>query len=124
MLRYLGCLIIIAAMALIGKYISISVGKRIDGVKFNLDKLKKSASDHEFFGMNINCAPDKCEHLRPEDIELFDQVYKIKNIDELNELIMKSEEHFRSVKEKNEWLRKNSVILSVLLGIAIITLLY
>ncbi len=124
MLKYIGCFVIISAMAFLGKCIGASVGKRIDTVKFNLDKLKKSASDYEVFGMNINCETLKCENLRQEDIEFFDKACQIKDIAQLNDLILKTEEHYCLVKEKNEWIRKNSIILSVLTGIAIITLLY
>ena len=124
MLKYLGCLIIITAMAVIGKFISHSVRNRIDEVKINLDKLKKSASDYEFFGMNINCKFEKYEHMRQDDIKFFDEARKINDIDELKELIEKTEEHYSMLKEKNEWLGKNSVVLSILIGIAIITLLY
>ncbi len=124
MFRYLGCFIIITSMALIGKFISLSVGNRIDEVKNNLDRLKKSASDYEVFGMNINCTLEKCEHLRQADRKLFDNACQINDIDELKELIEKTEEHYSMLKEKNEWLTQNSVVLSILIGFAIITLLY
>ncbi len=124
MLKYIGCLIIITAMAVIGKIISNSVGNRIEELKYNLDKLKKCVSDYEVFGMNINCTPEKYKYLNREDIKLFDSAHQIRDIDTLNELISKTQEHYSSVKEKNQWLQKNGVALCILTGIAIITLLY
>ena len=124
MLRYLGCLIIIISSAFTGRYISRNVAGRIEALKYNLEKMRKCASDYQVFGINMNFDLQESEYFVSADREFLNQVNGISNIEQLNDFISDMEKYYLTVKEKNEGIRKNSVIICILTGIAIVTLIY